>query len=71
MHCTMEDCDGYVDETTKITLRTGCVGFSTAHPCNKCGRVHWPDGSAVFNRPGDLVYLKDEQIVHVSPPSDE
>jgi hypothetical protein len=64
MLCKEESCDGEIDMDVKIGLQVSCFSHSLAHPCGKCGRVHWPSGELVFNRPGNKVFLENDEIVH-------
>jgi hypothetical protein len=60
--CT--ECSGSIKKENPIALRTGCSGSACAYPCNSCGRLHWEDGTAVFNRPGNKAYLQNGEIIH-------
>jgi hypothetical protein len=64
MVCKETKCDGEIDASVKVYLQTSCHSSSLAHPCGKCGRVHWPQGEAVFNRPGNKVFLENGVVVH-------
>jgi hypothetical protein len=57
--CSMVGCGGEIDMGAQTFLQTGCQSVSPAYPCNKCRRLHWDNGIACFNRPGNPVYLKD------------
>jgi len=63
MDC-VEKCGGCVDPTQTIEVRTGCATYSTVHPCNKCGRLHWPQGDGVNNRSGAKAYMEDGKLVN-------
>lgn len=67
MNCQEKDCSGNIDLEKNIHLRTGCHSGADAYPCNTCGRIHWSDGTLVFNRSGESVYLENGQIVHKAP----
>jgi len=64
MTCKEPDCGGQVDESNPVGLRVGCVVSKPAYPCEICGRLHWVDGSPVFNRPGDRAFLHGNTVVH-------
>lgn len=64
MNCKEKDCSGNIDLKKIIHLRTGCHSSTAAYPCNICGRIHWSDGTLVFNRSGESAYLKNGQIIH-------
>jgi len=64
MRCTEKDCSGSVATATLVNVRTGCSSYSTAHPCDTCGRLHWPDGNGVFNRQGDRAFLENGRLVN-------
>ncbi len=66
--CKEEGCKGKIDSSVLINLRIGCsvgcgVPGANAHPCKKCGRLHWGDGKLVFNRAEQKAFLKNNQIV--------
>lgn len=75
MKCEEKECSGEIDTVVRVSLMTSCGGcggrYALAHPCNICGRVHWPDGHAVFNRPGHKVYLENGEIVHRDPTTNQ
>ena len=65
MKCEEKNCEGEIDETNEFPLRIGCFDTGIAMPCSDCGRLHWKiDGSPVFNRPGDKVFLEKGKTVH-------
>ncbi len=67
-HCVEKDCNGTVNTKTIVTVKTGCLSYSTCHPCSICGRLHWKDGTGVFNRPGDRAFLDEhDRIIHKEP----
>jgi hypothetical protein len=54
MKCKEKGCKGKVNLKKGVTLCTnGGLGMYNAHPCNKCGRLHWQNGKAVFDEAGD------------------
>ncbi len=69
MICKETGCGGEIDAKKNIPLRVSCHLFGTAHPCGKCGRLHWAaNGEAAPNRLGNhpflfkgKVILKDEE----------
>lgn len=68
MHCKEKDCSGNLELGIEVAVMVGCAQYASAYPCSTCGRLHWPSGSAVFNRSGKLVFLKDGQLVLKDPP---
>lgn len=56
-----------VEKAEKTSLRTGCTSFNTAIICPNCGRLHWDDGSAIFNRQGQLAFVKGGELVNEDP----
>jgi hypothetical protein len=58
--CKERGCGGIIDLGQPVPLRTGCTDYSTAYPCNKCGRLHWygkyPRG--VYNRRGEKAFVE-------------
>lgn len=63
-----QDCGGEVNVETRVGLKTGCGGcgggrFEAAYPCKACGRLHWEDGKAVFNRGGNKPFLEEGMVV--------
>jgi len=62
---TCKECGGEIDEQALIGFMTGCWGASTkgAHPCGACGRLHWGDGEAAFNRGGNKPFLENGRVV--------
>lgn len=56
------DCDGELDMTKEIPLRTSCTSYASAIPCSKCGRLHWDDKNPVSNRSGERAFLVDGKI---------
>jgi len=71
MHCKEEGCPGAIDLDDGVLLMVGCAQHASAYPCNTCGRLYWPNGNAVFNRPGKLVFLKNGQLEYKDPPKAE
>ena len=69
MKCKEKDCGGEVEISSDkaVTLQTGCGGCggsrTDAYPCNKCGSLHYDDGSSVTTRAGSNVFLIDEEVV--------
>lgn len=63
-----KECNGKVYTNVTVRLQTGyggCGGNSaSAHPCKKCGRLHWANGETVFNRGGKKAYLEGTSVVH-------
>ncbi|MFA6525959.1 MAG: hypothetical protein WCT26_00910 [Candidatus Buchananbacteria bacterium] len=43
-----------------VTIRTGCSSYGTAYACTDCGRLHWSDGTTVFNRGEERAFLNQE-----------
>jgi len=57
-----KECGGVVSNA--IFVKTGCgPPSSPAYVCEKCGRLHWEDGSPVFNRAGNPAFIKDGGLV--------
>lgn len=50
--CKEKGCGGIIDLNQPVSLMTGCSSYSTAYPCNKCGRLHWygKNPRGVYNR---------------------
>lgn len=76
MKCTEDGCDGLVkiEENTGVELRINCLATETAYPCQKCGRLYWPDESGgftggVFSRRGEKAFLIAGQLIN--RPADE
>jgi len=63
MNC-VENCGGCVDMTRTLVVRVGCSSVSSTHPCDKCGRLHWPQGDGVNNRSGAKAYMEDGKLVN-------
>ena len=70
MKCKEKGCGGKIEISSDkaVSLRTGCGGCGTAphtnaYPCNKCGSLHYNNGSSVFTRGGANVFLKDGEVV--------
>ncbi|MDP3052221.1 MAG: hypothetical protein Q8N42_01805 [bacterium] len=67
MDCLQEGCGGKINMGIRISLQTGCGGCGTmrspAHPCDKCGRLHWEDGMLTFNRGGNTTFLEEGHVV--------
>lgn len=58
MKCDSEKCNGEIDLTKLQNLQMGpcpCSPIAVTHPCNKCGKLHWDDGTGVVA--GNLKYL--------------
>ncbi|NTV44862.1 MAG: hypothetical protein HGA67_04230 [Candidatus Yonathbacteria bacterium] len=49
---------------TYFTVPTGCHSSDVTHPCNTCGRLHWPDGNGVFNRQGHRAFCEKGTLVN-------
>lgn len=68
MRCEEEGCNGVVSvgPDTAIFLRIGCRNAAEVYPCQKCGRLHWPEGEAVSSRRGDRAFinLETKEIFH-------
>ena len=68
MDCKKKGCSGEVDLGRSVMLKVGCSGcggqYTTAHACKICGRVHWPDGSLVYDRAGNEPFLEGKRIVN-------
>ena len=62
MRC--KECGSQVYKNVTVRLKTGCRECETAHPCEKCGRLHWASGEAVFNRGRAKAYLEGASVVH-------
>jgi len=65
---TCKECGGEIDEQTLVGLMIGCGGYGGAptkgaHPCGVCGRLHWGDGEAAFNRGGNKPFLENGRTV--------
>lgn len=76
MKCSQEECGGEVNLSIGVSLQTGCSGccalYSTAFPCIKCRRLHWPPdpgsdgngkGRPVFNRQGNPAFFQDGCVI--------
>lgn len=70
MKCKEKKCGGKVEVSPDkaVSLRTGCpAGCSAlttdAYPCDKCGSLHYDDGSSVITRAGKNVFLIDGRFV--------
>jgi len=68
MKCRNEGCTGKVDMRKSVSLMIGCGGlcggsYSHAYPCDTCGRLHWKDGSPVFNRAGQKAFLINNIVI--------
>ncbi len=69
MKCREKDCGGEVEVSSDkiVSLQTGCCGCGNprtdAYPCNKCGSLHYDDGSSVTTRAGANVFLVDGKVV--------
>jgi hypothetical protein len=66
--CTEEGCPGTIDAGTQISMRVSCIEFNPTNPCSVCGRLHWPSGHPVFNRPGQSVFFKNGGFEYKTPP---
>ena len=72
MKCKEESCGGEVEinPAKAVSLQTGCPGcsggFTNAYPCNKCGSLHYDDGSSAKTRGGANVFFLDGEIVRKS-----
>ena len=64
MKCVEEGCLGDVDVSKRFLLITGCASNSIAHPCGKCGRLHFEDGSGVKSRQEKRAFVKENRLVH-------
>lgn len=69
MKCKERGCDGEIDLSQPISLQTGCGGcrgaqLQLAYPCKVCGRLHWGDGSKVFNRRKQRAFFENSSVVH-------
>jgi len=66
MRCKEKSCIGEVDLNNTIFLQTGCGGCggsrAPAYACNQCGRLHWADGSPVYNRGGQKAFWKNGSL---------
>ncbi len=60
MICVEKNCDGKIDKKNTRLVMTGCSSRSIACTCEKCGRLHWPNGKPVFNRGGEKVFFGKE-----------
>lgn len=54
-----KECNSPLDQEHRLIVRTGCVSRAIAYPCSECGRIHWSDGKAAFNRAEMPTYYKD------------
>lgn len=61
--CT--ECGSLLEGKNQCRLQTGCETSDVAAFCSKCGRVHWPSGEAVHNRPGQRTFFKDGELVNI------
>lgn len=64
MTCKISGCGGQVSEKPTVNLKTGCSSVGSAHSCNKCGRLHWADGSLVFNRQNHAAFLEGDSVIN-------
>ena len=68
MECKEKNCGGEVEinPDKAVSLQTGCAGcrgsYANAYPCNKCGSLHYDDGSSVKARNGANVFLVDGEV---------
>ncbi len=76
MKCTEKGCDGLVkiEKDTGVELRISCLATDTAYPCQKCGRLYWPNENGgftggVFSRSGEEAFLIDGRVIN--KPADE
>lgn len=51
-------CGGNFSATT-VLIRTGCDSALSGQVCEECGRVHWMDGEACYNRRGNAYFIID------------
>ena len=61
--CKEEGCKGEIDFSKPIQVRVGCHTFAAAYPCKVCGRLHWSNGSPIFDRSGIKAFLLDQRII--------
>jgi hypothetical protein len=66
MKCAKKDCEGTIIGLP-VSLMFICYKcdskYKEAFPCGTCGRLHWRDGSLVYNKNGDEVSLVNGKIV--------
>ena len=63
MRCKENGCNGTIDPNQGgWDIMVGCRNTARAIVCNKCGRLHWPDGEAVFNRSGRPSFIVDGRL---------
>jgi hypothetical protein len=64
MKCGVLGCDGYVPDNLLIQLPVGIVttSYARARICNTCNRLHWADGSPVFDRQNHAMFFEDKTL---------
>lgn len=60
MKCKEKGCEGEINGAMPVILQTSCASSAVAFPCDKCNRLHWPSGDAVFNRSGERAFRDKE-----------
>ena len=69
MECKEKDCGGEVEVSSDkaVSLQVGCGGRCSpradTYPCDKCGSLHFGDGSSAATRGGASVFLVDGEVV--------
>ncbi len=73
MKCKEKDCGGKVEISPDkaVSLQTGAPGHSgtprtDAYPCDKCGSLHYDDGTSVKTGAGENVFLLDGKVLKKS-----
>lgn len=62
LKCKEEGCDGVIDPVNGASVQIGCRSTAIAFPCIKCGRLHWEDGRAIFNRADRPAFLVNGRL---------
>ena len=62
-------CGGDVDKKNNVGLNTDMTSGEIAHPCKKCGRLHWPQGQPVYSAGGKAAYFENGGVTQktISP----
>ncbi len=64
MDCVEVGCEGKVDLSEGILVKTSCgPPNGSTFPCKKCGRLHWSDGTGANNRAGHKTFLIGGQLI--------
>ena len=64
MRCKEIGCGGTINERQDFPVKTGCMTATGSHPCNRCGRLHFTDGTRVNTRSGLRAFASPDGIYH-------